>query len=316
MDHYKGLVSDTPVGGGAWVNQHGFGHEAFNFAPIRREYFGYVQPPGPSSSPYRRINLRRLGAATGTAFIDGVAVAWVATHPTDGGTRIVGWYLNATVYAEFQSSVPVKGRVLPDGAVPRFLVRAKEARLLDRDERTFRLPRGRGGMGQSNVWYPGEAAARSILKYISSGKDTSFKPGALPRLQDVQRRLQIEKSAMEAASSWFVSRGYTVKDVSLDHAGWDLEARRYRTQLKVEVKGTSLGAHRFLVELTPNEFEKMSSKELRASYRLCVVTDCEREPVVAVFAWSEDSRSWTTGDGTRQLVIVTRTGARVSSKAR
>ena len=37
MDHYRGVTAtDTPTGGGAWVKEHGFGHEAFNFKLSRR----------------------------------------------------------------------------------------------------------------------------------------------------------------------------------------------------------------------------------------------------------------------------------------
>jgi hypothetical protein len=36
MTRYQGMVSgDTPVGGGAYVAEHGFGHEIFNFQPFQ-----------------------------------------------------------------------------------------------------------------------------------------------------------------------------------------------------------------------------------------------------------------------------------------
>lgn len=318
MDSYRGVTAtDTPTGGGAWVKEHGFGHEAFNFKPVGDEYFGYVQPPHTGINHGRGINLARLGAAVEDDQLDGVTVAWVATHPSERGTRVIGWYLNATVLAEFQDPVATEGRALPDGNVPRFLVRAREpdAVLLDRDERVFEVPRGKGGMGQSNVWYPDATAAALILKYIDLrrwGASTS-KPKHASRLLDMERRLRVERAAMTAAAKWYTGRGYEVEDVSMARVGWDLEARLNRARLKIEVKGTSLGAGQFVVEVTPNEYAKMTSEDDRDAYRLCVVTDCEESPTVAIFSWSSEAGAWTTGDGLRHLTIEERIAARISS---
>jgi hypothetical protein len=46
MDHYRGLTSDHIKGGGAFVAQHGHGHEIFNFLAFEGRVFGYVQPAG------------------------------------------------------------------------------------------------------------------------------------------------------------------------------------------------------------------------------------------------------------------------------
>jgi len=313
MDHYRGVTSkDTPTGGGAWVKEHGFGHEAFNFEPVGKEYFGYVQPMGAG------INLSKLGGGPDDEEIGGVTVAWVATHPTEGGVRVVGWYRNATVFAEFQAPVAKRGRKLPDGNVPTFLARASDAVLLDRDERVFEVPRGKGGMGQSNVWYPDDDAGARILKYIGKRGQRSSRPGrpaGTPRLNDVERRLRIEKIAMTAAADWFAGRGYEVEDVSMERVGWDLEARLNRAHLKIEVKGTSLGIEEFAVEVTPNEYSKMTSEDHRAAYRVCVVTSCEGSPLVTLFAWSHESGAWVSGDGAKRLRVEERVAARISASS-
>lgn len=300
MDLYRGVASsDPPTGGGTYVKEHGFGHEAFNYEPIGGEYLGYVQPQGSG------INLGRLGGGKSDTHLDGVTVVWVATHPKEGGTRIIGWYRDARVFADFQDPAAREGRELPSGEVARFLVRSSHALRLPPDERLYKVPRGKGGMGQSNVWYPAEEQAAPILKYIADyerGRPTA-KRGSSPRLQDVERRLRIEKRAMKATSEWFAALGYEVIDVSMDHVGWDLEARTDSARLKLEVKGTSLGEEEFVVEVTPNEYAKMRSDEHRDAYRLCVVTSCEDAPVVAVFAWSEERRAWIRHDGERRLEI-------------
>ena len=148
------------------MKENGFGHEAFNFEPIRNEYFGYFQAKGAG------VNLPRLGANPGERQLDGVTVAWVATNPTHRGMFVVGWYRNATVFAEYQPSPKTKSRRLPDGDSARFLIRARDAELLDRHNRTLEIPRATAttrGIGQANVWYPDRDEASSILKHIEAG---------------------------------------------------------------------------------------------------------------------------------------------------
>ena len=117
---------------------------------------------------------------------------------------------------------------------------------------------------------------------------------------------------MKAAASWFAELGFVIEDVSMNRVGWDLEARRKEAHLFIEVKGTSREVEDSLVEVTPNEYEKMTSDKHRAAYRLCVVTGCEKKPEVHVFAWSAERSAWDTGDGTYQLQIEERVAARIS----
>jgi hypothetical protein len=246
-------------------------------------------------------------------------VAWVATHPTEGSTRIVGWYQHATVFAEYQPPPTTTARRLPHAKAPKFLIRAQNAVLLDRDERLFDVPRGTAttaGMGQSNIWYPDPHAASPILEYIAKGGQLPPRQGrsGKPSLQDVDRRIRIEKIAMNAAAAWFADRGYEVVDVSMDRLGWDLEARSKRSRLLIEVKGTSLTASDCVVEVTPDEYVKMTGDQHRPDYRLCVVTSCKSSPEAAVFAWSVDGGAWTTGAQTSTLKIEQCVAARISLK--
>lgn len=302
MDYYRGVTSaDVPRGGGAYVRAQGFGHEAFNFAPHSGRYFGFVQATGSG------VNLPRLGCKQNAASLDGVTVVWVATHPTEGGTRVVGWYRNATVFSTYQDS-PSQSRQLPNGNLAGFLATARDATLLGRDEREVEVPRGtaaNSGMGQSNIWYPAEHDAAPLLKYIASfSTPTRPRPrrGAA-RLQDVERRQRIERVAMSTSANWFSDRGFDVSDVSMRQLGWDLEARRGRACLRIEVKGTSLDAASFAVDVTPNEYVNMRDVSHRSTYRLCIVTDCEGQPKLETFAWSAERAAWSTSDGGRELFI-------------
>jgi hypothetical protein len=45
MNRYQGqTANDQITGGGAFVKEHGYGHEIFNFQPFQGRVFGYVQP--------------------------------------------------------------------------------------------------------------------------------------------------------------------------------------------------------------------------------------------------------------------------------
>ena len=103
MDRYQGLTGrDNISSGGSYVDQHGFGHEIFNFRPSEGKVYGYVQPPGKHENwEDAKINITRLGASAENESISGVLAMWVATL-LSGGAFVVGWYKNATVYRNWQ----------------------------------------------------------------------------------------------------------------------------------------------------------------------------------------------------------------------
>lgn len=87
--------------------------------------------------------------------LGGATVVWVARRP-EGGTVVVGWYRNASVYREmmpFSPEMP-KGRRFEWGSST--VARAGEAVLIPAEERWFSNPRATherpGGIGQANVW--------------------------------------------------------------------------------------------------------------------------------------------------------------------
>jgi 5-methylcytosine-specific restriction protein A len=94
MKYYDGIAGDSIQRGGSY-NKDAVGHEACNFTPCNGKYYGYVQPTG------RQIAVERLGANKSSDHADGVTVVWTA-GPDTGGTAIVGWYTNATVFRELQ----------------------------------------------------------------------------------------------------------------------------------------------------------------------------------------------------------------------
>ncbi|MBL4783635.1 MAG: hypothetical protein JKX92_15490 [Porticoccaceae bacterium] len=107
MEHYNGQnKSDIITGGGSHVEKEGSGHEVCNFSIINKKLYGYVQPAGD------QIRIERLGALIEDDEISDITVIWTASHP-DGGTVIVGWYKNTTVYrynTKFKSTPAIQSK--------------------------------------------------------------------------------------------------------------------------------------------------------------------------------------------------------------
>ncbi len=147
MESYQGLYSGDQIsGGGAYVKEKGRGHEICNFSGDGKMLYGYVQPPG------QQIDIDRIGADSTDEFISGITVAWTATRPT-GGTAVVGWYKNATVFRNYQKFVKTPTMHRRNG-IEGYRIKAplRQAKLLAVDERTCEVPRQvKGGMGRANI---------------------------------------------------------------------------------------------------------------------------------------------------------------------
>ena len=306
MDFYKAISNDTILGGGKYVEKEGWGYEMFNFQDCQGLYYGYVQPKidniyiNPDT-----IKLEKLGGSKSDELVDNVTVVWTAKEPTKGGTFIVGWYLNATVFRYEQSPPEHSNRVHKNIPVGYFTkTKSNSAKLLFKDERViFIHRRKKNWMGQSNVWY-----ADNNPEFVKLVKDYIFKGIGLSKVQkensvtgiarqnDPLRRIEIEKNAIKIVINHYTKLGFQVQSFEKDNVGWDLTATNSRTELKLEVKG--LSGNNIATELTPNEF-----KNLKADikfYRICIVTEAllKERAKLRIFAFSEDNKQWTSGDGT------------------
>ncbi|CAG0983214.1 hypothetical protein ANRL3_02267 [Anaerolineae bacterium] len=310
MRKYQGLKQDPIIGGGAYVREHGYGHEIFNFKQSNGFLYGFVQSKS-------GINVERLGAQKNSDTIDDVLVVWVATDP-QGGTFIVGWYKHATVYRKYQSPPPNSNRV-HNGEQIGFIVKAKHAdcTLLSIDQRVLSVPRRqKGGMGQSNVWYADQPEnaqfKQAVLDFITTGliPAAKKKSGGIGHVwqTDPYKRKKVEEKAIKCTVEHYEGLGYVVDSVEKDNVGWDLEATLENKLLRLEVKG--LSGVNVAIEMTPNEYQKM--QEQQANYRICVVTNTMgSKPALYVFAYSPDSGAWEDDEG-RQLVITEITSARMN----
>jgi hypothetical protein len=301
MDRYKGLGSgDKAERGGAWVEQHGFGHEIFNFQPYEGAMYGFVQAPGATNDNWSdaTIDLTRLGGSDHDNSVSGVLTVWVATAPT-GGTFVVGWYSNATVYQKWQE--PPTGSQRRHAEIELgYYATASESNviLLQPDERLFQIPQQvKGGMGRANIWYADNVELNrqfrhDLLRYVRSrAAPTSQNPTTLPRQPDPFLRQKVERIAVDVTSRHFDRMGYIVD--SVERVGWDLNAVAGKRELKLEVKG--LSGNSVIVELSPNEYKAM--KIHRAGYRVCVVSNALDQPRLQVFGYSGDTGQWVDSNG-------------------
>jgi hypothetical protein len=169
MERYAGLKGrpDKIVGGGSFVNDNGYGAEVCNFLPANDGYvYGHVETIQDEND--RRIDLSRLGAENDAEQVDKVTVVWTATHPDEGGRRVVGWFRNATVFRERQKLKTYPSPQHRKDKIKQYRVRAKasDVWLLPVEDRTLRMGRGKGWMGQTPWWVPPDKPSDEIGRFL------------------------------------------------------------------------------------------------------------------------------------------------------
>ncbi|SRR6266849_9220001 len=115
--------------------------------------------------------------------------------------------------------------------------------------------------------------ARALLKRIDA------KTSTLPRLDasgagfgDAKTNALVEVAAVRKVTQLLKGRGFTVSSREKDAIGYDLDAKRGRTELHVEVKGVSGEAIQFPITLN-----EVKTARLDPSFRLFVVTDARKK---------------------------------------
>ena len=182
MNKYNGIDSDSIERGGKY-NEHSIGHEVCNFNDNAGVIYGYVQSTG-------NINLTKIGGSKTDEFASGVTVVWTAGPPS-GGTAVVGWYKDATVYRELQT-IPKPTAIQKKNGIQtyRIKVASKNAVLLPVTKRELMIPRGvKGGIGQSNVWFAAQEESKNIVSIVLK----LVHDGSTPSLPD----LDTSKSILE-----------------------------------------------------------------------------------------------------------------------
>lgn len=167
MSRYRGLAGqpDKIVGGGRYVRENETGHEVCNFLRCDDgNVYGHVETIRGELD--RQIHVEKWGGIAGS--LTGVDIVWMATHPQDGGRRVVGWYKDATIFRERQTfeRPPSKQHRIDHIDTYRTIALSGNAHLLDIDERTLAMPRGPGWMGQTQWWSPPDDAGGHVQDFI------------------------------------------------------------------------------------------------------------------------------------------------------
>ena len=291
MEKYQGnSVRDQIIGGGSY-NKEDIGHEVCNFLPVENWVYGYVQPVNQKS-----IDLNKIDKNVDGDELNNVLVIWTATRPKKmgGGTVVVGWYKNATVFRTFQDFNPIP-KTQKNNDISSYLIKVAKnnATLLPVDARTVDIPRGvPGGIGQSNIWYADKEESQlivnEVLKFIEQYDNASIPSKKLKHKPNSERKILVEQAAIQACWTYFENLGYELKSVEKDNVGWDLEATAGKSSLRIEVKGLS-GAT-FSIGLTPNEYAAFSAN--KEDYRLAVVTDALNNPKLSICRYSPEKSDW------------------------
>ena len=161
MNEYVGIDGDSIDGGGAF-NEENVGHEVCNFSSVQGRVYGYVESKG-------QIKIERLGVDKKVESISGVTVVWTAPRKS-GGTVVVGWYRNATVYRQLQQ-MPESAKRHKKNGVSHYRITTlfNDATLLSPDERVCVIPRRKKGfMGQRNVWYPYSEESKEFVADVAA----------------------------------------------------------------------------------------------------------------------------------------------------
>ncbi len=307
MSAYDGIGTDKIVHGGTYIDKHGFGGEVYNFRNSDGKNYGYVMTKSGTLN-LKRINLEQQFDSD---VIENVTCVFVATHPI-GGRCIVGWYQNASIYFRYQLYLGNDRKIMTgqedwdsDSNQVGYFSSAQNSDvvLLTEDERldTPEVPAGKGGFGQSNVWYAdsdvGIDFRSTVNEFILDYKKRKSKEVVAEQERqikshvDLAAKKKVEWVAIKRTREYFENLGYICRSVESENLGWDLEFTKGNVKLFVEVKGLSQSYISVLLSI--NEYEKM--RDNRDSYRLAVVTNCldpNREPTINVFSFITEKDGW------------------------
>ncbi len=180
MKYYKGVIEglDEPKFGGKYVDEHGEGHEQYNFEPVEYENgdtycLGFVETKSTTGTKRNELHIEKIDGCEmlkNEPSADNVLVVWCSLIETNNGNeaRIVGWYKNATVYRNYQT------QMFESGYEQEYNILAEKKNcvllpLSERQNHKWTAPvakKNTFGFGSSMLWFPNEEIAQPVLARI------------------------------------------------------------------------------------------------------------------------------------------------------
>lgn len=187
MKEYCGPEANLS-GGGKFVENHGWGHELFNFKEDDGHYYGYTTPWG-------EMNIKRISGAINSdvlgEYVDNVLVVFTGSRPGIGRI-IVGWYKNARVYSKSVDDNRESRILKLDSGIQHIkynvVCDASNALLIAYEDRSFVVPQARMtddgvGVGHHNTWYADKpkdlAFKEKVIEYIHTYDDAAAQSNEL-----------------------------------------------------------------------------------------------------------------------------------------
>ena len=284
-DYYRGGPVDGNFG---WLiankgkKNEGRGHEAFNFNPgSDGTYYCYVPP-------------QRKDYAPSNEEPSGWTVICLAKNPKYKGIHVVGWYEDATLHGTWLDLPQDIATRRGDAAHPAYdysyCITSKSAYFVPPESRTrpftdSSVRQGKYSFLKGPGVEPNETKRRMLARLEGRMKllapvaienpteakvpDPEIDPAdPLKGFGTPEHRKDVEKAAEKAVIAHYEGKRFKTQRVTHLPCGYDFVFSKGKTELHVEVKGTSSDAPQFF--LTRNEHEK--GMRSNPAWRLAMVT--------------------------------------------
>lgn len=305
--YYRGEPVDGNFG---WLNENKHsrskktGHEAYNFLPASDgAYYVYVPPQSGTSAPSNPDP-------------HGWTVVCLAKNPKYPGVHVVGWFEDATLIGEWRKppedrKTQSTGDVRP-GYDWSYCIKSNTAFFIPPEFRTMPFSDTSVRQGKYSFLSGPNLTKRNAKAEANKARVLAILQAQMKKLAGVavrnpdannppdfeleetnplggfggtpEQRKEIEKASERAVINHYEALGYDCTNMTRVICGFDFRFRKGRSELDVEVKGTSGSIEHFY--LTRNEHDNGLDKN--PNWRLAMVTNAlTRKPTVKIYTPKE-----------------------------
>lgn len=198
-------------------------YESLNFLPdADGNYYGYAPVGNDAAGKPGKISIGKFGAKPNENNVTDITVIFAAEN-TEKKFVVVGFYLSSTIFREpIERPDRVKQKI---GSIIRF--ESRNAKLIPLDDRHFRIPRGKNGMGQANIWYgltpeKNPELYKDFINYIK-GEDVESLPTQEESASEKKRIAAHRRVERSGSIRHFIH----IKGYCCEACGWSIEKQDY-----------------------------------------------------------------------------------------